>query len=237
MKIFLVSLFVSSTAAFVVSQSSRSASLQLDTLRFTGFEERTNAEVKTNPLPDFSSPPFGNPYTLTEMNDTADKPARGPGFFGRGASKAQALLTKTKEKWIHLREKLSFQRSQNEANEIKRTMTGLEKQGEACQVLEMLMQAKEKTVQLKEVMKKKADASELEIIELKVELKKQERECKVLESQLLSITNEYENFQSMSSQEQAALQQHVDYRYSEMSNVLLDARELCNLLDEVMNDL
>lgn len=226
MKIFLASLFVSSAAAFVASQSSHSAPVQLDALRFTGFEERTNAKTRTNPLPDFSSPPFGNPYTL-----------RSPGFFGRGALKAQALLTKTKDTWMHLREKLSFQRSQNEANEIQSIMAGLEKQGEACHVLEMLMQAKEKTLQLREAMKEKANATELEIIELKAELKKQEGECKALEHQLLSITNDYENFKSMSSQEQAVLQQQVDYRYSEMSNVLLEAKELCNLLDEVMNDL
>lgn len=127
MRRFFPFLLVSTSSAFLVPGPLDSVSMQLSALRFTGFQQRSaaenNAEANTAPLPDFTSPHFGYPDTVRAADNT---PTRGPGFFGRGAMKAQALLTETKTKWMQLREKLSFNRNNNEASEIQKMMAGLE---------------------------------------------------------------------------------------------------------------
>mmetsp|Transcript_23361 Transcript_23361/g.25751 ORF Transcript_23361/g.25751 Transcript_23361/m.25751 type:complete len:258 (-) Transcript_23361:34-807(-) len=187
---------------------------------FSGFGHAYNAPPE--PVPN-NSPP--------EIVPNNSQPR--PGFFGAGAQRAKALLSRTKERAYGLREKLRLNRNQN-GYENQKWIQSLDKQEEIVKTAELLMFVQEKAARLRQTLRERANQNEYEILQLQVDLKKQERESRSLKKELTKTSNEYKSYKTTAHEEQLALQHTVNYKTDEIGAVEADAKQLCDMLDELI---
>lgn len=99
---------------------------------------------------------------------------------------------------------------------------------------EFLKQATEKATKLREVMKLKENQNGSRIQELMAELKIQEEACKSYQSQISSITADFEDYKKSTGEEQLVLKEQVAMKNTEINSALSQAKEICDLLDELI---
>eukprot|EP00548_Thalassiothrix_antarctica_P015726 CAMPEP_0194164426 /NCGR_PEP_ID=MMETSP0154-20130528/542_1 /TAXON_ID=1049557 /ORGANISM="Thalassiothrix antarctica, Strain L6-D1" /LENGTH=279 /DNA_ID=CAMNT_0038874605 /DNA_START=26 /DNA_END=862 /DNA_ORIENTATION=+ len=209
MKFLSAFIFISSVEAFTTPEFQPSVSTQLDVAPYPRLGRPTSngEKLKAPAYAPNTSSGFGHAYGPPEIVPNNSQPR--PGFFGAGAQRAKALLSRTKERAYGLRENSRLNRNQN-GYENQKWIKSLEKQEEIVKTAELLMLVQERTNRLRETLRERANQNEYEILQLQVDLKKQEGESRNLKRELAKTRNEFEFYKFTAHEEQLALQQTIN---------------------------
>jgi len=231
MKLILAFIIPSIVGGFIIPSDRIFVPIQLELAGFSGFV-RATGDIETKET--FPTPAFTHTTGSTKQTESASAlalsaPASFTGFghvLDNSEPKSE-VPTPSLTGFGH-----TFANSENTSSDVATPERSLLEIAKAS-----LIQATAKTTILRDVMKLKENQTESRIRQLMGNLQKQEEACRSYELQISSITAEFQGYKTNTGQEQLALEEQEAKKDSEMDSVLAQAKEICDLLDESLDEL